>query len=55
VKDHQEIGHTRPMSGLHKNIPTKTYSNPMNKKSSKNIPKIEKKKKRTGLKDLAQY
>jgi hypothetical protein len=45
VKDHQENGHTRPTSNPHKEIPTKTQSNPMNENPPKIPPKIAEKEK----------
>jgi hypothetical protein len=45
MKDHQESGHTRPISDPHKEIPTKTHSNMMNKNPPKIPMKITEKEK----------
>jgi hypothetical protein len=45
MKDHKENGHTRPISDHHKEIPTKTHSNPMNENSSKNTSENHRKMK----------
>jgi hypothetical protein len=42
------------MSDTHKEIPTKTHSNPTIEKCSKNTFENHIKEKRSGLKDLAQ-
>jgi hypothetical protein len=54
VKDHQENGYTRPICDPHKEIPTKTHSNPTTEKSSKNTSENHIKEKCSVLKDLAQ-
>jgi hypothetical protein len=54
VKDHQENGNTRPISDPHKEIPTKTRSNPMSENPPKIPPKIAEKEKCREQKDLAR-
>jgi hypothetical protein len=55
MKDHQENGHTRPVSDPHKEIRTKTHSNLMNENSSKNTSENHRKRKMPGAKDLARH
>jgi hypothetical protein len=50
VKDHQENGHTRPISDPHKEIPTKTHSNLMNENPPKNTSENCRKRKMWGAK-----